>query len=63
MKLLALEILASCLVVAGICLEALTGGEAGYAMITVGSLGIAVGSVIYGRIFIKSHILSLSNQK
>ncbi len=57
MKFLAitLEILASFVIVAGICLELLTGGEAGYAIISAGALGIMAGSVIYAKIFIKSH--------
>ncbi len=55
MKLLAigLEIIASCLVVAGIGIELLTGGEVGYILISVGSLGVVVGSILYAKKFIK----------
>jgi len=49
----ALELVASCLVLAGICIEVMIGGEAGYILITLGSLGIVAGSVIYAKKFIK----------
>lgn len=62
MKLLALEIIASCLVVAGICIEVLAGGEAGYILISVGSVGIMAGGILYSRIFIKSHNQTPQNQ-
>lgn len=48
-----LEIIASSLVVAGIGIEVLTGGEAGYIIISVGCLGVMVGSLIYAKKFIK----------
>jgi len=48
-----LEIIASCLVLAGICIEVLTGGEAGYILITLGSLGIMAGGILYGKVFTK----------
>ena len=48
-----LEIISSWLIVAGIGIEVLTGGEAGYIIISVGSVGIVAGGILYGRIFIK----------
>ena len=58
MKILAVALVsvALCAVIAGICLEAITG--AGYIVISlglVGIAGIAVGSTLLARIFIESH--------
>lgn len=55
MKLLAiaLESVSCCAVICGICVEVLAGGEAGYILITVGSVGVMVGSVIYSKVFLK----------
>ena len=57
MKLLAVALVsvALCAVIAGICLELLAGGEAGYIIISVGSLGTVAGGILYGKIFLKSH--------
>ena len=51
------------LVVAGIFVETIMGAEAGYIIISVGCLGVMIGSLIYGRVFKKSHNQTLSNQK
>jgi len=58
MKLLAVALvsIACCAIIAGICVELLIGGEAGYIIISVGCLGVMVGSLIYGKIFKKSHV-------
>ena len=65
MKLLAvvLESVSCCAVIGGILAEILTGGEAGYAIISVGCLGIVAGGILYGRIFIKNHNTTLSATK
>lgn len=57
MKLLAVTLVsvALCAVIAGICIEVLTGGEAGYIVISLGSLGIVAGGILYAKILIKSH--------
>ena len=54
MKLLAIALVsvALCAVIAGILVEILTGAEAGYIIISVGSVGIVAGGILYN----KSHL-------
>lgn len=47
-----LESVACCAVIAGICIEAITGAEVGYIIISAGSLGVAAGSILYAKILI-----------
>ena len=50
---IALESVACCAVIAGICVEAIMGADIGFIIITAGSLGVAAGSILYAKVFLK----------
>jgi len=47
-----LESVACCTIVGGIVIEAITGADVGYIIISAGSLGVAAGSILYAKILI-----------
>ena len=57
MKILAigLETVSCCAVICGICLEFLTGGEAGYIIISAGALGVAAGAILAKKFIKHNH--------